>query len=109
MSCKQYRLSKAAEADLLELWIYVLEQTVCERRSAKVISDIVSKFATLAEYPGMGIGREELGAGYRSFMAVSHVIFYRLVTDGIEISRVLHGARDVTTKDLDTIDAADPL
>ena len=108
MSLKQYRLSKAAEADLLELWIYVLEQTVSEQRATSVISDIVSKFATLVEYPGMGIGREELGPGYRSFPATSHVIFYRLVTNGIEISRVLHGARDVNTIDLTAGDGGHP-
>lgn len=96
MSTPKFRLSRAAEAELLELWMYVLEQSQSEQRADKVIGKIVLKFATLADFPHLGRSRDELGAGYRSFPVDRHVIYYRLVSDGIEISHVLHGAQDVS-------------
>ncbi len=39
--------------------------------------------------------RPELGEGIRSFPSGNYVIFYRTVEGGIEIMRVLHGARDI--------------
>ena len=51
----------------------------------------------LAGAPVMGRVRPELGARIRSFVADRYVLFYRPLTraKGIEIARVLHGARDV--------------
>ena len=97
MNEKRFRLSRAAEADLLELWAYLFEQSQSESRAEKVVREIVSKFSTLAEFPRMGRSRDDIGPGYRSFPVRRHVIFYRLAGDGIEISHVLHGAQDVTS------------
>ena len=44
--------------------------------------------------PDMGRLREDLSAGLRSFSVGNYVIFYRPMKGGIEIARVLHGARD---------------
>jgi toxin ParE1/3/4 len=44
--------------------------------------------------PKIGRTRDELSSGLRSFPAARYIIFYRENRDGIEIVRVLHGARD---------------
>ena len=51
----------------------------------------------LAGAPAMGRARPELGTNIRSFVADRYVLFYRPLTGaaGIELVRVLHGARDV--------------
>ena len=51
----------------------------------------------LAGAPAMGRIRPELGAHVHSFVADRYVIFYRPLgqASGIEVLRVLHGARDV--------------
>ena len=51
----------------------------------------------LAGAPGLGRRRPELGLDLRSFVADSYVLFYRPLAGsaGIEVARVLHGARDV--------------
>jgi toxin ParE1/3/4 len=49
----------------------------------------------LAEMPGMGRLRAEFGSGVRSFPTAAYVIFYRETANGIEVLRVLHGARDI--------------
>lgn len=49
----------------------------------------------LAGRPLIGRERPELAPGLRSMPVGRYVIFYRPIPDGIEIARVLHGARDV--------------
>ena len=49
----------------------------------------------IADSPMIGRTREELAPGLRSFPVGNHVIFYRSVKNGIEVIRVLHGARDI--------------
>ncbi len=44
----------------------------------------------------MGRKREELAPLLRSFPVGNYVIFYRPASGGIQIIRVLHGARDVS-------------
>jgi toxin ParE1/3/4 len=45
--------------------------------------------------PVIGRTREELSHGLRSFPFGRYVIFYRLNEYGVEIVRVLHGARNI--------------
>jgi toxin ParE1/3/4 len=99
-----YRLSCAAEADLLEIWSYVFEQAGSERIAAGVISEIVSVFDSLLQFPNMGRTRDDLGASYRSVPRGKYAVFYRLIPAGIEISRIMHGARDIDFGDLPILD-----
>ena len=47
----------------------------------------------LARMPGMGPARDEIKPGLRSFPLGNYLIFYRKIDDGIELARVIHGAR----------------
>lgn len=49
----------------------------------------------MATQPRMGRAREELAAGVRSFAFGRYVVFFTPLPDGIDLVRVLHGARDV--------------
>ncbi len=50
----------------------------------------------LASHPEMGEKREGFGVpGCRSFSVGNYVIFFRGVTGGIEVARVIHGSRDI--------------
>ena len=50
----------------------------------------------LAENPQVGEVREGFGVpGCRSFSIGNYVVFFRPVDEGIEISRVIHGSRDM--------------
>jgi len=53
------------------------------------------KFLLLAERPHIGRLRSELATGLRAFPVEAYVIFYRQTVTGIDIVRVLHGARDI--------------
>ncbi len=82
-----------AQSDLAEIWDYIAEDS--EARADAFIETIDRKFKVLAGRPNMGRAREELAEGLRSFPVGRYVIFYRALSEGVEIVRVRHGARDV--------------
>jgi toxin ParE1/3/4 len=88
------RVTRAAEADLLEIWLYLFEKS--EQAADRVTDEIAAKYDLLCKFPHMGRRRGELGVHYRSLPVGNYVIFYRVSETQLEISRVLHGARDLT-------------
>jgi len=89
----QYRVSDAARTDLEEIWCYIAQDS--PDVADNFIRALVSRFSLLASMPEMGRRREELSPRLRSFALGNYIVFYRLIEDGIEIARVLHGARDL--------------
>lgn len=89
----QFRVSNAARLDLDEIWFYIAQDD--PDTADRFIRLIVSRFPNLASMPQMGWQREELSPRLRSFPVGNYIIFYRPMENGIEIVRVLHGARDL--------------
>jgi toxin ParE1/3/4 len=81
------------EEDLLEIWVYIARDN--ETAANRLFDRIESTCSTLAEHPRMGQDRSELMAGLFSFPVDNYVIYYRPIDGGIEMVRVLHGAREV--------------
>jgi toxin ParE1/3/4 len=90
---KQIRVSHAARSDLDEIWLYIAQDSV--DAADKLIHSVVSRFPKLAAMPELGRRREELSTRLRSFPVGRYMIFYRPIENGVEIARVLHGARDL--------------
>jgi toxin ParE1/3/4 len=82
-----------AERDLLEIWVHIAEESF--EAADRLLDTIDETCRKLADTPGLGRRREELAAGLRSFPVGNYVIFYRPIEDGIEVVRVLHGARSI--------------
>jgi toxin ParE1/3/4 len=87
------RRSPQAHLDFLQIWLYVAERD--PRAADRLLDRIEAKCRLLAGVPGLGRARPELRPDLRSFPVGRFVIFYREVRDGIEIVRVLRGARDL--------------
>ena len=85
--------SPRAKSDLVEIWDYIAEDS--EARADAFIDRIDKKFRTLAQRPGMGRLRDELAVDLRSFPVGRYVIFFRPLSNGVNIVRVLHSARDL--------------
>ncbi len=79
--------------DLVEIAVHLYRQNPVA--ADRVLDRIEKKCRSISDFPEMGRRREELGKGLRSFPVGKYVIFYRPRADGIEIIRVLHGARDL--------------
>jgi toxin ParE1/3/4 len=52
-------------------------------------------FDELLINPGIGRERIDIAPLVRSFPVSNYLIFYRLLNEGIEILRVIHGARNI--------------
>lgn len=60
------------------------------------LAQIRTTCETLATQPGIGEERIGFGVpGCRSFSVNQYVVFFRAIEGGIEVSRVIHGSRDV--------------
>lgn len=82
----------AAETDLDEIWWHIAQDNPIN--ADRFLDRIQDSCHTLADYPHMGVKRDELKPGLRSHPVGNYLIFYFPLTDGIEIVRVLHGSRD---------------
>ena len=83
----------AANEDLYEIWSYVAHESF--ERAEALIDRFDEAFELLATQPEMGRARPELAPSLRSFPLGNYTIFYVPLEDGIEVVRVLHGARDI--------------
>jgi toxin ParE1/3/4 len=89
----QYSFTERAAEDLCEIHDYIFQDN--PTAADRMVATFEEKCAMIAGNPRIGRGREELGSGLRSFPVGNYSIFYRIVSDGIEIVRVLSGHRDI--------------
>ena len=89
----QYRVTEPADSDLLDIWLSIAPDDLAA--AEHVLGGFFDTFVLLGQNPKMGRARPELSRKLRSFPKGKYIIFYHLVTDGIEIVRVLHGSRDL--------------
>jgi toxin ParE1/3/4 len=98
--------------DLDEAAAYIQDQSGPER-AIRFLRAADSTFAQLAGMPGIGTRyepHEPLYAGLRYVPITRHrkfLIFYRPLPDGIEVLRVLHGARDIAGIPAEEFDIGD--
>jgi toxin ParE1/3/4 len=87
------RRSAAAEQDYRDIWRYIADDN--PDAADRLLLRIDAKIELYARNPGMGRLRDDLGPGLRSFSVGNYLAFYRIAPDGIELVRVLHGARNL--------------
>ena len=90
-----YMLSKIAEKDLEDIFDYTHREFGLDQAILYVLS-IDEVFTLISQNPKLGIDRNEIKKGLKSFVFKSHIIFYRIITNKIRIVRVLHGSRDLS-------------
>jgi toxin ParE1/3/4 len=87
--------SRRAKADVLSIGRNIAEQSQSRATAFRFLDRIDDKIKFLARHPLAGEARPDLAADVRVFPVGNYVIFYRPVDEGIEVLRVLHGARDI--------------
>jgi toxin ParE1/3/4 len=88
-----YRYSSQANADVEEIALYIFELN--PPAAHQFLDNLEQTCQRLAAHPDIGRLRSDLGAGLRSFSIGNYLIFYSLMTNGIEIARVIYGGRDL--------------
>ena len=82
-----------AEQDLEEIWLYIAADNIVAADA--LLDKVAAKSTLLASNPELGRSRPEIHEGLRSFPVGNYILFYRPEAGGIELTRVLHGARDI--------------
>jgi toxin ParE1/3/4 len=88
----EYRLAFQAERDLDEIADYLADRN--PTAAVRVLENLLEKFLLLSQNPLLGELRSDLPKKPRCFSAGKYVILYQPTSNGIEIARVIHGARD---------------
>lgn len=90
----RYVLNPRARADIEDIWEYTAEHWGVDQAEeyVRMLQQTIEMLA-LERYKGRPV--DDLRPGYRKYPAASHMLFYRLSGDGIEVVRVLHRRMDV--------------
>jgi toxin ParE1/3/4 len=85
--------SEFARDDLKKVWLHISKQNLTA--ADKFLDELYEKFLLLAKNPKIGRSHDEFIVHLRSFPHKKYVIFYFPTENGIEVYRILHGARDI--------------
>lgn len=90
------RLTSQARNDLLQIWDYIDRSGSGERVADRVLRRLDTRIRQLADFPNRGVIRSDLDIDARMLVIERWVVFYRVLPNGISISRIIDGARDVS-------------
>jgi toxin ParE1/3/4 len=90
---KHIRFSEEANRDIEDISAYIfgLNPTAAYR----FLDALDETCELLAEHPGLGRVRADLGEGLRSFPVGNYLVFYTAASDGIVVFRLIYGGRDL--------------
>jgi toxin ParE1/3/4 len=86
--------TRDSRLDYDEIWSYVAVRNL--EAADRLVLQFDATLSVIASTPKMGRDAGELATNLRCFPVGSYLIFYRPIQDGIQLIRILHGARDIT-------------
>ena len=97
MKSLPYLISKKAVADLDEIWFYTVEKWSLAQAD-RYYSLIFDEIDHICEHPTFGRLMDHIRKGYRASKVKSHLIFYRVIGETIEIIRILHERMNIDNR-----------
>jgi toxin ParE1/3/4 len=88
------RRTPSSRRDYWDIWFYIAEQGSATAAD-NLLRTFDAKLQLLSDFPGIGAARPELRPRLRSFPVGNYLLFYRPIRGGIELVRVVHGARNL--------------
>lgn len=89
----QYRITYPAEEDMVEVWRYTFRKWG-EEQADLYIDTLLLRYIWLTDNPSLWKPRPEIAADMYSYTHKSHVIFFHVTNDVMDILRVLHVKMD---------------
>ncbi|PZN97443.1 MAG: hypothetical protein DCF30_16430 [Hyphomicrobiales bacterium] len=86
-------LSPLAQSDLDDIWSHSVSEWGVRRTSNYVVA-IRDAIAQLADTPLIAKDCGDIKPGHRKYGVGSHVVFFKVTPDGIDIVRILHQRMD---------------
>ena len=91
---KKFNLTSLAKEDLRDIWNYTVE-TWNEAQADKYLAELYSRFEWLLKNPELGLNRDEVKEGYKSYFQGGHTIFFRETNGDIDILGIPHQSEDI--------------
>ncbi len=92
-----YLISKKAIADIEEIWLYTVEKWSVDQAD-HYYNLIFDEIQFICKTVNAGKSREHVRKGYRASKVKSHLIFYRIQNNTIEVIRILHERIDIENR-----------
>jgi len=97
MNSLPYVISKKALADLNDIWYYTVEKWSVDQAN-RYYDLIFEEIGYICKRPHSGKSMDDIRKGYRVSKVKSHLIFYKVVNDIVEIIRILHQRMDIENR-----------
>jgi toxin ParE1/3/4 len=91
------KIRPEADSDLDSIWSFIAADN--QKAADAMIDRITDTFDLLLAMPLAGRARPEFGENLRSIVVGNYVVFYRALSGGIEILRVINARRDIGDDD----------
>jgi toxin ParE1/3/4 len=90
-------ISKKTISDLEEIWLYTVGKWSIEK-AGRNYNLIFDETAFIFKNPKTGKQMVAVRKSYRANKVKSHLIFYRVVNDRVQIVRILHESMDIESR-----------
>lgn len=85
--------TKRADEDLTNIWAYIAADS--PSNADRVLDAIELRWQHLARHPYLGRARDDIAPSIRHLVVGRYLTLYRVMPEGVEIIRVLHGRRKI--------------
>lgn len=92
-----YIISKKAVMDLEEIWLFTVDKWLVAQAYRYYLL-IIDEIDFICKNITCGKPLDNIRKGYRTTKVKSHLIFYRVVNDTVEIIRILHERMDMENR-----------
>ncbi len=92
-----YALSKKAVSDVEEIWLYTVEKWSVDQAD-RYYNLIFDEIRFICKNINAGKAMGHVRKGYRASKVKSHLIFYRIQNNTVEIIRILHERMDIENR-----------
>ena len=89
MKSLPYVISKKAVSDLDEIWLYTVEKWSIDQAD-RYYNLIFDEIQFICKNVNAGKSMEHVRKGYRASKVKSHLIFYRIQNNIVDVIRILH-------------------
>lgn len=85
--------TRRARQDLIEIWEHVAADHPAAADA--LLDHIENACSQLTNHPRLGPARDDIRPGLRYLIVGDYVALYRIIDEGVDIVRVVHGRRDL--------------
>jgi toxin ParE1/3/4 len=97
MKVLPYVISKKAIADLEEIWLYTADKWSIVQAD-RYYNLIFDEIAFICKSPETGKQMDDIRKNYRAAKVKSHLIFFKVENEIVQIVRILHERMDIKSR-----------